>query len=212
MQAIQCTTAAAPLFSSESRESGRGRWWWRRNRLPACGNRTRPRLVPLPAQPLVRSALRQGRGRELFPTPGYPLPAHNARAILPTALATARRLPTALATARRLASLKIMARGALYLKQRGERCVDPPAPRDSPALPRDTAARPHIGRPELETARRQTHSRSQSRIVPCHVVPMFAVTVRPGWLPSRPRRSHPAAALRTAHSCCSRRWQSPSCR
>ena len=101
------TTEAAPLFSSESRESGRGRWRRRRNRLPACGN---TRLVPLPAQPLVRSALRQGRGRELFPTPGYPLPAHNARAILPTALATARRLPTALATARRLPTALATAR------------------------------------------------------------------------------------------------------
>ena len=102
MQAIQCTTAAAPLSSSESRESGRGRWWRWRNRLPACGN---TRLVePLPAQPLVRSQTGEGAralshtrvplaSAQLFPTPGYPLPALNARAILPTALATARHPP-----------------------------------------------------------------------------------------------------------------------
>jgi hypothetical protein len=88
MQAIQCTTAAAPLSSSESRESGRGRWWRWRNRLPACAEQQATHC-----QRSRSSALRQGRGRELFPTPGYPLPALNARAILPTALATARHPP-----------------------------------------------------------------------------------------------------------------------
>jgi hypothetical protein len=59
---------------------------------------------PLPAQPLVRSQTGEGAralshtrvplaSAQLFPTPGYPLPALNARAILPTALATARHPP-----------------------------------------------------------------------------------------------------------------------
>ena len=117
MQAIQCTTEAAPLFSSESRESGRGRWWAVEEEEKTSRLREHQATH---CQRSRSSALRQGRGRELFPTPGYPLPAHssfphqgtpcqrtvfptpgyplpalNARAILPTALATARRLPTA---------------------------------------------------------------------------------------------------------------------
>ena len=87
MQAIQCTTEAAPLFSSESRESGRGRWWAveeEEKTSPPAGTPG----YPLPAQPLVRSQTGEGAralshtrvplaSAQLFPTPGYPLPAHS---------------------------------------------------------------------------------------------------------------------------------------
>jgi hypothetical protein len=145
MQAIQCTTAAAPLSSSESRESGRGRWWRWRNRLPACGNNRLP-IASAAARPLSD----RGGGESSFPHQGTPcqrtalshtrVPLASAqrarhppdgarygapssrrrslrRAILPTALATARRLPTALATARHLPTaprdrLRVRARAA----------------------------------------------------------------------------------------------------
>jgi hypothetical protein len=67
MQAIQCTTAAAPLSSSESRESGRGRWWRWRNRLPACGNNRLP-IASAAARPLSD----RGGGESSFPHQGTP--------------------------------------------------------------------------------------------------------------------------------------------